>query len=238
MNRDMTFYKVILYVDDGTNIDYSRPSELNESDVFNDADLALEWTKEHGYDEDAVIEENTDDILNIGEYHFMDCDDDFSELRFKLEIVGSVLSGIDFCVNNGKRIYGTMNSRGFFYDSKFYTFKSLTQNDIKLMESILDYAQFDIKPKNDYSLKLEQKSIVSEIYRLVEQASQMDVGFYFDVSKEKVFAFNAQNVLIVDSTVQNSMAKLTNEIAEECDTTFHGHYDSSKQSLKIVNKSH
>jgi len=235
---EFTFYKVLLYVDDGTNIDYSRPSELNESDVFNDADLALEWAKEHGYDEDAVIEENTDDILNIGEYHFMDCDDDFSELRFKLEIVGSVLSGIDFCVNNGKRIYGTMNSRGFFYDSKFYNFKSLTQNDIKLMESILDYAQFDIKPKNDYSLKPEQKSIVSEIYRLVDQASQMDVGFYFDDSKEKVFAFNAQNVLIIEPTAKNSMAKLTNEISEECDTTFHGHYDSSKQSIKIVNKSH
>ena len=237
MNRDITFYKVILYVDDGTNIDYCSPSELNESDVFDDGDLALEWAEEHGY-EDTLIEEKTDDILNIGGYHFMDCDDDFSELRFKLEIIGSVLSDIDFCVDNGKRIYGTMNSKGFFYDSKFYAFKSLTQNDIKLMESILDYAQFDIKPKNDYSLKIEQKSIVSEIYRLVEQASQMDVGFYFDVSKEKVFAFNAQNVLIVDATVQNSMARLTNEIAEECDTAFHGHYDSSKQSLKIVNKCH
>lgn len=238
MERKITFYRIVLYVDDGTNVDYIKPKGLSDTDVFINYDNAWEWCQDKDCEEDAIIKEETDDILNIGEYHFVDIQGEFNEALYKLKTIGSILKDIEFCIVESRTKMGTMTRNGFFYDSRFYGWKTLTEKDKPLMEKILDYGQFDIKPLNSYSLNMEQKSIVDEIFRLVEQASSMDIGFYYDLSENKMFAFNADNVVLINPTIKKSNARLTNDVAEGCEISFHGHYDSSKQSIEVVNKSH
>lgn len=238
MERNITFYRIILYVDDGTNVDYIKPQDLNDTDVFSNSDSAWEWCQGKGYEDNCVIKDENDDILNIGDYHFIDFPDDFSETIYKLQTIGQILCNIDFCIVENKRKYGLIDKHGFLFDGKYYAWKTIQASDMPLMEKILDFAEFDIKPSNSYNLTSNQKSIVDEIFRLVEQATKMDIGFYFDTSNDKMFAFNAENIILVNPTIKKSNAKLTNDIAEGCEITFHGHYNSKKQSLDIVNKSH
>ena len=44
---EFTFYKVLLYVDDGINLDYKTPHELHENDVFISKQEAWDWAQEH-----------------------------------------------------------------------------------------------------------------------------------------------------------------------------------------------
>lgn len=233
MERNIIFYRVFLYIDDGTNIDYVKPRGLSDTDVFSDYEEAWSWCQDKEFADNAVIQEETDDILNINEYRFVDMADEPSEMLYKLKTIGTILHDIEFRIVDKKERFGTMTKNGFFFNDRFYSWKNL-QTDKKLMEKILDGAEYDIRPKSSYSLNREQKNIVDEIYSLVEQASSMDIGFYYDIAENKMFAFNAENVALVQPTIKKCNARLTNDVAEGCETTFHGHYDSKKQSLGIV----
>lgn len=64
-------YQPYMYFDDGTNIDYNLPSELNSFDVFQSADEAGDFMIECGYaDGTFVIQEFEDD--EIEEFRMLD----------------------------------------------------------------------------------------------------------------------------------------------------------------------
>ena len=48
------FFQISLYFDDGTNIGWNCPSELNDECVFETYDDAVEWLRDNGYDEETA----------------------------------------------------------------------------------------------------------------------------------------------------------------------------------------
>ena len=125
MERNITFYRIILYVDDGTNVDYIKPQDLNDTDVFSNSDSAWEWCQGKGYEDNCVIKDENDDILNIGDYHFIDFPDDFSETIYKLQTIGQILCNIDFCIVENKRKYGLIDKHGYDVLRKNRTLKRM-----------------------------------------------------------------------------------------------------------------
>lgn len=66
-----TYYQPLIYTDDGTNISWDLPSELNSFEVFHTNEACEEWLKENGYDlGDCVIQEYEDD--DIEDITFLD----------------------------------------------------------------------------------------------------------------------------------------------------------------------
>lgn len=65
-------YQPYLYSDDGTNIDYKLPSELNSFDVFQSEDEAVDFMTEHCHYTDGTffISEIEDD--DIDEFRMLD----------------------------------------------------------------------------------------------------------------------------------------------------------------------
>lgn len=67
----MAYYQPLLYTDDGTNISWDLPSELNSFEVFHTKEACEEWLEENGYDlEDCSIQEYEDD--DIEDVTFLD----------------------------------------------------------------------------------------------------------------------------------------------------------------------
>ena len=73
MKTVKTYYRPILYTDDGTNIGWGgSPEELGENEYFESKKECREWLKEYGYNpDDYVIEEydeddfDEDDIIEV-----------------------------------------------------------------------------------------------------------------------------------------------------------------------------
>ena len=56
--KQIKYYQPELYFDDGTNIGWQLPEELNSCEVFSSKEAAEDWLSENGYDNfDYIIHE-------------------------------------------------------------------------------------------------------------------------------------------------------------------------------------
>lgn len=55
MAKGKFVYQAEIYSDDGTNIEYSTPCELNSNTYFEDEESLFEWFRNNGYDIDDLV---------------------------------------------------------------------------------------------------------------------------------------------------------------------------------------
>ena len=159
---EFTFYKVLLYVDDGINLDYKTPHELHENDVFISKQEAWDWAQEHNYDDCAVIMDYVEPVTTIGDYHFMDVDcDPLKQAVFKLKTIGQVLGSTKFSVDGH---IGFIERNGLFFKSDFWKWDKLHKIHLHIMEDVLENGVFETDAANKYSLTKDQKQIVDEAF--------------------------------------------------------------------------
>ena len=233
---EFTFYKVLLYVDDGINLDYKTPHELHENDVFISKQEAWDWAQEHNYDDCVVIMDYVEPVITIGDYNFKDVDcDPLKQAVFKLKTIGQVLGSTKFSVDGN---IGFVERNGLFFKSEFWTWNELRKVHLHIMEDVLGNGVFETNAANKYSLTKDQKQIVDEAFRLLEEADKQDVGFYYDMSSHQIHAFNAENVMFMKAVPGKSQGEISNQTSTPCTTTCYAHMDSNKEHFTIVNKTH
>ena len=189
--KEFIYYTINTYADDGTNVFYGKPQGIGDYDVFASDQAACDWAQENDC-MDYCIKEESDDITNIQNYHFVDVDDDeFKQILFKLEVAGKILDGKDY-IYNGFKV--KLFHDGIQIDSSFHCWRDVYSEFHKegflgnLLERVCQYERVI------YLLNDKQAKIAESLKELLQKAEEENMGLLIDQGKNQIIPFNAEHI--------------------------------------------
>lgn len=205
MNAEkIVYYEVSIYSDDGTNIGWYKPTELEESDVFSTREEAEEWLESYDYNvDDANIEECEGGFEELPDLTFVDVDHSkYGQVKFKLQIIGRAMDSVS---KNVGEVMVTLFHNGIQVNNVCFHSWLEVKEDFYRLDFLQEVLETFCQNEGEHLYKLTplQDGVVDELFKKMAEAEQMGIGFAYSKESNKLLAFNARKIdyLMVRQTV-------------------------------------
>lgn len=235
----IVYYEVSIYTDDGTNIGWFKPTELDEGDVFSTREEAEEWLESYGYNvDDANIEECEGGFEELPDLTFVDVGyDEYGQVKFKLQIIGRAMDSVSKNVGD---VVVTLFHNGIQVDNVcFHSWLEVKEDFYRLdfLQKALETFCHD-EGEHLYKLTPLQDGVVDDLFKKLAEAEQMGIGFAYSKESKKLLAFNARKIdyLMVRPKVGEEDEVLNVGGLRKCDIPVFADFRESQDRLVIKGK--
>lgn len=235
----IVYYEVSIYSDDGTNIGWNKPTELDEGDVFGAREEAEEWLESYGYDvDDANIEECEGGFEELPDLTFVDIGyDKYGQVKFKLQIIGRAMDSVSKKVGE---VMVTLFHNGIQIDNVCFHSWLEVKEDFYRLDFLQEVLETFCQNESEHLYKLTplQDGVVDELFKKMAEAEQMGIGFVYSNEPNKLLAFNARKIdyLMVRQTVGKEDKVLNVGGLHKCDIPLFADFCESQDHLVIKEK--